>query len=743
MKKRSLILFFFLIFVAISGTLFSYEEDNLSATSTGMIVANDSKFDLRAQSPSGIFGCKYRVSNASDEIRVLRDFQFFRRVEQLYFLKQVPGSDIEISDQGYAVFFDHRNHFRQELTLHFYSSQGEELFSKKFIGGSLFGFSPQGDQFAVGNGKQFWLINLPDGKMRKFPPADQFAISDDARVLALAFRDKISVYKNNNLQWQKTHNLGFVRRLAVNSKNELVAAIGKNSLQTYSLDSGELIFKIESKNGKTFRDLKFEEQKIILGVQMRKKGISRGEMQIYDLQGRHLETINGQERKFRIFENDKNLKKMNEATSDSIPWMFFPFDSMRTAWNYYEQHMGWGSFSNSYLHQGLDIIVPIAEPVYAVEGGIVKCVLTLGGSHYWRVAIAKEQSSDWSNGWLYAHLIQETISVAVGDTVKQHDYIGDIVAWTESWGHIHFVEISDSGTVWRYDDNEWGINFNPLQVLRPIPDTSAPVIENVFANSKFAFPINNTDFYLDPNSLYGNVDIVVKITDKIGDPSWDQPAYETFYWIKKLPENQIVMPRTLGQRLNHKFNFYASGKYTPYAPLIYKRDEQLLPSSWMSKRRNFYHILTNNNGDEFLDLGEENLALHTADFANGTYRIFVEARDISGNFSIDSMDVVFKNGVSGVDEQKANQVKNYRLEQNYPNPFNPTTSISFSLPQAEKVVISFFDVNGRQVKLINLGEIRAGDHRVSFNGSRLPAGIYFYRLKAGNFSETRKMAIVR
>ncbi len=730
------------VFLFLFGALFAGDLNKSMISSTG-ILKYDKNLHLRAQSLDGKFGCDYRVSTATDEMRTLKDFRFFHGEKQLFFLEEAPGSDVEISNQGYVVFFDHRYHFRKELTLHFYSSQGEKLFSRKFIGASLFGFSPRGDQFAVGSGKQLQLINLPNGKTNEFPPADQFSVSEDGKILALAFRDEISVYKNGVLQWQKKHELGFIRKIAVNSSNELVAAIGKNQLRTYSLNSGELIFKIESQARENFRDLKINNDNIILGVQTRQKGISRGEMQIYDLQGRHLKTIAGQERRFRTFENERNLEKTKEATGDSLPWMFFPFDSMRTAWNYYEQHMGWGSFSNSYLHQGLDIIVPIAEPVYAVEGGIVKCVLTIGGSHYWRVAIAREQSSGWSNGWLYAHLIFESINVAVGDTVSQHDYIGDIIEWTDDWGHIHFVEIRDSGTVWEYYDNEWGINFNPLQVLRPIPDTTAPVIENVFPDAKFAFPYNGTDFYLDPDSLYGDVDIVAKVTDKIGDSPWDQPAYETFYWIKKLPENQIVVPRTLGQRLNHKFDFYASGKYTPYAPLIYKRDERLLPSSWMSERRNFYHILTNNNGDEFLDLAEEDLALHTADFTNGAYRIFVEARDINGNFSIDSMDVVFRNGISRVGEKKITQVKNFRLGQNYPNPFNPTTSISFSLPQAEYVVISFFDVNGRQIREMKLGKINAGNHAVKFDGSRLPAGIYFYRMKAGNFSETRKMAIVR
>jgi hypothetical protein len=90
--------------------------------------------------------------------------------------------------------------------------------------------------------------------------------------------------------------------------------------------------------------------------------------------------------------------------------------------------------------------------------------------------------------------------------------------------------------------------------------------------------------------------------DYVGDSPWQQPAYETYYWIEKLPEGRTIFPRTLGQRLNHTYEMYQSSYYEPYATVIYKRDQLLVPPSWMEVKRDYYHILTNNNGDSLIEV---------------------------------------------------------------------------------------------------------------------------------------------
>jgi hypothetical protein len=85
----------------------------------------------------------------------------------------------------------------------------------------------------------------------------------------------------------------------------------------------------------------------------------------------------------------------------------------------------------------------------------------------------------------------------------------------------------------------------------------------------------------------------------------------------------------------------------------------------------------------------------------------------------------------------------FALMQNYPNPFNPTTSIAYELPITAKVVLKVYDVLGREVATLVNQVQAAGRYVQPFNASGLSSGIYFYRLQAGNFVETKKMMLVK
>ena len=83
------------------------------------------------------------------------------------------------------------------------------------------------------------------------------------------------------------------------------------------------------------------------------------------------------------------------------------------------------------------------------------------------------------------------------------------------------------------------------------------------------------------------------------------------------------------------------------------------------------------------------------------------------------------------------------LNQNYPNPFNPTTTISYALPEILEVRLEVFDLLGRRVALLVDSQQSVGTHTISFNASRLASGIYIYRLRAGEYMETKKMMVIK
>ena len=83
------------------------------------------------------------------------------------------------------------------------------------------------------------------------------------------------------------------------------------------------------------------------------------------------------------------------------------------------------------------------------------------------------------------------------------------------------------------------------------------------------------------------------------------------------------------------------------------------------------------------------------------------------------------------------------LEQNYPNPFNPTTNIAYTLPFRTDVLLQIYDILGREIESIDLGNKGAGEYIYQFDGSLLASGIYFYRMLTETHSESKKMMLVK
>ena len=88
-------------------------------------------------------------------------------------------------------------------------------------------------------------------------------------------------------------------------------------------------------------------------------------------------------------------------------------------------------------------------------------------------------------------------------------------------------------------------------------------------------------------------------------------------------------------------------------------------------------------------------------------------------------------------------VNSFNLFNNYPNPFNPSTVIRYELPENSNVTITVFDVIGNEVATL-VNELKpAGSYEVNFNGRNLSSGVYYYRLKAGSFIETKKFVLIK
>ncbi len=99
--------------------------------------------------------------------------------------------------------------------------------------------------------------------------------------------------------------------------------------------------------------------------------------------------------------------------------------------------------------------------------------------------------------------------------------------------------------------------------------------------------------------------------------------------------------------------------------------------------------------------------------------------------------------ISDADDSNVPVISDFALEQNFPNPFNPSTTIAFNLTQSNLTSLKVFDVLGRTVGTIDMGRMSMGRHTVSFDGSNLSSGVYFYQLESGAFTAIRKMLLLK
>ena len=116
----------------------------------------------------------------------------------------------------------------------------------------------------------------------------------------------------------------------------------------------------------------------------------------------------------------------------------------------------------------------------------------------------------------------------------------------------------------------------------------------------------------------------------------------------------------------------------------------------------------------------------------GKYNYRLKQIDFDGSFEY-----------SDVVEVEVTTPLEYALEQNYPNPFNPTTTIKFELPEKNFVQLKIFDVLGSEVATLMNEEKAPGSYEVFFDAAKLVSGVYIYSLKAGNFTQSKKMILMK
>ena len=139
----------------------------------------------------------------------------------------------------------------------------------------------------------------------------------------------------------------------------------------------------------------------------------------------------------------------------------------------------------------------------------------------------------------------------------------------------------------------------------------------------------------------------------------------------------------------------------------------------------------------YLDEAKHNLAYAESDESNGfhNHKYLMALLDDA----ITKAEFI----VTGVQETASELPVRFELQQNYPNPFNPTTTISFGLPKELLVTLKVYNLLGQEVATLFNGKQNAGNHVVEFYPGNLSSGVYLYRLQAGDFTDTKKLLLLR
>ncbi|MBS1514311.1 MAG: T9SS type A sorting domain-containing protein [Bacteroidetes bacterium] len=133
----------------------------------------------------------------------------------------------------------------------------------------------------------------------------------------------------------------------------------------------------------------------------------------------------------------------------------------------------------------------------------------------------------------------------------------------------------------------------------------------------------------------------------------------------------------------------------------------------------------------------------TSNVPAGTYNIQITGTEPGGVRNHTRTYPLVVSPLVGISNNENTIPAKYSLEQNYPNPFNPATKINYSIEKNGFVKLTVFDVTGREVKTLVSGNVNAGSHSVEFDASKLNSGLYFYKLESGEYSEVRKMILIK
>ncbi len=283
--------------------------------------------------------------------------------------------------------------------------------------------------------------------------------------------------------------------------------------------------------------------------------------------------------------------------------------------------------------------------------------------------------------------------------------------------------------------NLWGVtiqgtaqpNLGDLSNSNPDDDGRNTFIDNLQGTTNYALYNNTSNTIRAQNNFWGTTDLAL-IQQRI----WGAGDIQN-------PPSVIFQPFALGDiSLPVELVEFSARKINVGVLLSWKTLSEQNNSGFEVQRRS-----------EKREAGNEEWEILGFVRGNGTttevqsYSFLDKAASGVVQYRLKQVDFDGKFEYSNAIEVNAGSPTQFVLEQNYPNPFNPTTTITYSIPVASTVKLEVFDMLGKKVATLVSAKQEAGTYTYTLNASTLSSGVYFYRLQAGAFLQTKKMVLVK
>lgn len=317
-----------------------------------------------------------------------------------------------------------------------------------------------------------------------------------------------------------------------------------------------------------------------------------------------------------------------------------------------------------------------------------------------------------------ANLVQLAYRNSITDSFEKVEMLDDGNSEVGSVGDgVYGVSITTGSSGFQYyiyAENDNAASFLPERAAYQFYTltVSGNLVINEFMASNEATVTDSIDEYDDWIELYNNTDSEISLNGYFLSDDGDETSKWTF------PDTTISANGYLiiwADKDETQVGLHANFKLSSSGETIYlsNSDTTIIDEIYFT---------------------EQTTDFSTGRFPNGTGS-FVQ---MSPSFGSENMDEV-----TSVENQLLEVPSNYSLSQNYPNPFNPSTQIVVSVPEGGMYFLRVYNVLGQEVATLLSDEINAGTHTFNFDASILTSGIYFYNFTGNNFTQTKKMVLVK